>query len=396
MTKRAGQLQRTLAFKLAGTRSTRTPFFRLSLRRGWNASLPFGIARLAIVLTFVLLSGCGTYRRVSLNPQLAKQIEIKHVQLHYNLTPQQEEKILALDPQHVTAVDITNALAGTPAPRMILIHGGLDSVIARMVSFGDFLIGMGYPAQSITNPGDGTYTFSCLESARMLTGICAWYYEKEGLRPMLIGHSQGGFQVVKILNFLAGERGRNISVWSPLTWKSEKRIEFTDPLTGEQRTVVGLTLPYGSSLGAGGMTRILPNQWDMMLNLRAIPDSVEEFTGFYNGPDWKGGDFWGYGPANHSYARGTAKVRTVNLPSDYAHGQIPDTRHLLKSEAMKTWINNYRPSPESYSEPKLDVTFESDSRHILWAADVWFSIKKHWVIELQNLIRARRAARHAH
>ena len=27
----------------------------------------------------------------------------------------------------------------------------------------------------------------------------------------------------------------------------------------------------------------------------------------------------------------------------------------------------------------------------LWAADVWFSIKKHWVIEAQRLIRARRA-----
>jgi hypothetical protein len=225
----------------------------------------------------------------------------------------------------------------------------------------------------------------------MLAGICAWYYEKEGLRPMLVGHSQGGFQVVKILDCLAGERSKRVSVWSPLTWKSEQRTEFTDPLTGERRPVVGFRLPYGSGVGAGGFTRVLPNQWDMMFGLRSIPDSVEEFTGFYNGPDWKGGDFWGYGPANHSHAIGAAKVRNVNLPSEYKHGEIPDTRHLLQSEAMKSWINNYQPVDKAFDAPLLNVQFDGDSRHILWAADVWFSIKKHWVLELQNLIRARRA-----
>jgi len=30
--------------------------------------------------------------------------------------------------------------------------------------------------------------------------------------------------------------------------------------------------------------------------------------------------------------------------------------------------------------------------NVLWAADVWFSIKKHWCIEAQRLIRARHAA----
>jgi hypothetical protein len=28
----------------------------------------------------------------------------------------------------------------------------------------------------------------------------------------------------------------------------------------------------------------------------------------------------------------------------------------------------------------------------MWAEDVWYSIKKHWVLELQRLIKARRAA----
>jgi len=29
--------------------------------------------------------------------------------------------------------------------------------------------------------------------------------------------------------------------------------------------------------------------------------------------------------------------------------------------------------------------------NLLWAADVWFSVKKHWTLEAQRLIRARRA-----
>jgi hypothetical protein len=28
---------------------------------------------------------------------------------------------------------------------------------------------------------------------------------------------------------------------------------------------------------------------------------------------------------------------------------------------------------------------------VLWAADVWYSIKKHWCIEAQKLVRAQRA-----
>ena len=35
---------------------------------------------------------------------------------------------------------------------------------------------------------------------------------------------------------------------------------------------------------------------------------------------------------------------------------------------------------------------EGDSMNILWAADVWYSIKKHWVLEAQRFLRAKNAA----
>jgi len=194
--------------------------------------------------------------------------------------------------------------------------------------------------------------------------------------------------VVKVLRRLAGLSSSRLHVWNPLTWKQEAACDLLDPLTGQRRPVVGLHLPYVAAVGAGGLTRILPNQWDMCLTLRKVPDSVEEFTGFYKGKDLLGGDFLGYGSANHFRSMGRAVVRNVRLPSSYKHGAIPDTKHLLQSQQIKDWINAYHPRGEFVETPKPDLAFDADSKHILWAADVWYSIKKHWVIELQNLLRA--------
>jgi hypothetical protein len=81
----------------------------------------------------------------------------------------------------------------------------------------------------------------------------------------------------------------------------------------------------------------------------------------------------------------------VQLPASYHHGSIPDTVHLLKSEAIMTWINNYHPGGELPAVPD----FGADSSNILWAAEVWYGIKKHWVLELQQLIRKKGLAGHA-
>jgi hypothetical protein len=253
---------------------------------------------------------------------------------------------------------------------------------------------MGYPEFSLTNAADGTYTFSCYESSAKVAGMIAWYYEKEGLRPIIVGHSQGGFQAVKVLYHFAGVTADRLEVWNPITWKPEGRFEITDPLTGSARTVVGLQLPYVTTVGAGGLTRFLPNQWSMWGRLRKIPDSVEEFTGFYKGLDLLGGDFLGYGSANHSKPDGRAVVRTIRLPARYHHGAIPDTKHLLASQELMDWINHYQPGPGPVEAPRLDREFDANSRYILWAAEVWHSIKKHWVLELQRMIRAQSSRQH--
>lgn len=354
-----------------------------------------GILILMLLGTAALTgAGCATYNRHGLDPLQAREIESAYAARKDVLTPDLNARILALDPEHVTDVQIREVLARTPAPRIINIHGGIFPVHTRMISFSKFLIGMGYPELSITNGSDGTYTFSCYESSSKVAGMIAWYYEKEGLRPIIIGHSQGGLQAVKVLHRFAGLTADRLEVWNPLTWQPEGRFDITDPISGRVRPVVGLQLSYVTTVGSGGLARILPNQWSMCGRLRTIPDSVEEFTGFYKGLDPLGGDFLGYGPANYSRPNGQAVVRTVRLPSSYHHGSIPDTRHLLESQEIKDWINRYQPASGPVLTLELDQDFDADSRHILWAAEVWHSIKRHWVLELQRMIRAQPSQQH--
>lgn len=339
------------------------------------------------------LAGCATYRRQGLDTAGAAAFEKKSGRAIDTLGAETEDKILALNPDHVTAMAVAELLAHAPAPHIFCIHGGVHPANVHMISFAKFLAGMGYPESSLRNP-DGTWTFSCYESADMLAGMVAWYYEKDGLRPMLVGHSQGGMQVIKILDDFAGPPGRQIQLWNPLTWKAEPRTTLRDPLTGTNRPAAGLKLPFAAALDAGGLGRLMPNQWSIDFRLRMIPDSVEEFTGFYNSGDLLGGDLLGYGSLNLFHAKNSATVRNVRLPASDSHMETPGAEHLLKSRQIRDWINNYTPVPT----PNEDVkeTFDADSRHILFAADVWFSVKKHWVLELQRLIRARRAKTHGH
>lgn len=335
---------------------------------------------------FIFSLGCSTapykYREALYTQEVERWTVLRQLSTSQLL----EDEILALDPEHITEKDIKNLLSRAPAPRIINIHGGIYPVHLLMKSFSEFLIGMGYPEEKIRNPQDGSYSYSCYTRSKKLAGLIAWYYEKEGMRPMVIGHSQGGIQAVKVLYELNGSFSEAIPVWNPLSNKAEERFLIIDPITGDERNVIGLQVSYATAVGAGGLTMVLPNQWQMYGKLRRIPDTVEEFSGFYMGFDFFGGDFFGFGPANLYEPNGSAKVRNVKLPTGYNHVMVPKTRHLTESKEIRDWINNYTPT----DEPQLDVAFESSSKNIIWAADVWHSIKKHWTLELQRLIQAKR------
>jgi hypothetical protein len=77
----------------------------------------------------------------------------------------------------------------------------------------------------------------------------------------------------------------------------------------------------------------------------------------------------------------------VTLPAGYSHVFAPGTAHLGADPALREWINAFDPAKEaSWKGPEAE---KADS--VLWAADVWHSVKKHWVLEAQRFIRTRRA-----
>jgi hypothetical protein len=292
-----------------------------------------------------------------------------------------EERILALDPEHISETDVATTLSKAPAPQMILMHGGIYPVHLLMESTGRFLVKMGYPEDRIRHPTDRRWSYSPYEDSAHLAGLVAWYYEHQGLRPVIIGHSQGGVQAIKVLYELAGRFGSAIRVWDPHTDNALDRTTIVDPLTGAERPVVGLELSLVSTVGAGGMTLLLPNQWSMINNMYTIPDTVEEFIGYTMHFDligWRG--TWS--------PNGKAAVRNVELPSAYNHLTTPYVSPLADDKATRDWISGYAPG-----QPASNPPGESAGYATFWAADVWYAVKKHWALEAQRLIHARRAAR---
>ncbi len=293
-------------------------------------------------------------------------------------------RILALDPTRISERDVRDVLSHGPAPRIILLSGSLPLV--TMEPFGRFLVAMGYPEACIRDPANGAWWYSSYGSSTDLAGMLAWYYERDGMMPMLIGHSQGGMLVLRTLYELAGAFGATIPVRNPITGETLPRTEIVDPADGRSRPVVGLKVPYAAALATGKLPRLLLGQWTMLGKLREVPDTVDEFTGFLIEWDPIAGTFPGAEPYA---ASGTAIVRTVTLPSSYSHLGLPRTRHLAANPVTRAWIDAYVPgSAVTMPEDERGI----DRSNLLHAADIWYSVKKHWCLEAQRLMRSRMAA----
>jgi hypothetical protein len=202
--------------------------------------------------------------------------------------------------------------------------------------------------------------------------------------PMLIGHSQGGMVAIRVLYELAGEFGDSIPVWNPMRGGAEARTFIVDPRTGAGRPVVGLEVPYVAALATGKLPRFLLGQWTMLPRLRSIPDTVEEFTGFSLEWDPIAGNF---GSAEPFRATGAAQVRNVTLPPNASHITLPLAKEFALDPVARDWINGYVPGPGA---PYPSTGALEDRPNLLHAADVWYSVKKHWCLEAQRLIRSAR------
>jgi hypothetical protein len=303
------------------------------------------------------------------------------------MDPALEDRILALDPSKITAADVRDTLSKAPAPRIFTIRGGIYPVYLAMESFGAFLIGMGYPEDKILTPHERDWSLSPYESAPDIAGLLAWCYEHEGVRPTMIGHSQGGIQAVKVLHELAGDWSKELHPFNPLTKQFESATTIVDPLTGREQPVVGFRLGLVATVGTGGWALALPNHWIVLDRVRIIPDTVDEFVGYRIGFDLWALDGPAFDEIKSFHANGNAVVRNVWLPAEYAHVTVPATRDLLQNKAMRAWIDAFVPD-NSAALPPLP---EGPSDNVMFAANVWYELKKHWAIEAQRFVRARRA-----
>jgi len=292
-----------------------------------------------------------------------------------------EDRVLALVPERISAADVRDVLAHTYGPRIINLQGSVP--IVTMAPFAEFLIDMGYPAERVRNSYDGSLSYSSFVDARELAGTLAWYYEHEAMMPMLIGHSQGGMVAIKVLHELAGGFGPSVPVWNPSNGAAEGRTAIIDPVTGKERPVVGLKVPYAAALATGKLPRLLLGQWSMLTRLREIPDTVDEFTGFSLEWDPIAGNF---GTSEPYRATGSAQVRNLILPASASHLALPRVAELARDPATRDWIDRYVPGTAA-----APPTVQTDTVNLLHAADIWYSVKKHWCLEAQRLIRARRS-----
>lgn len=264
-----------------------------------------------------------------------------------------------------------------PAPRIININGTLGGY--RMDSFSRFLIKMGYPYESLVNPLNGHLSYSGFIDSRILAGLFAWFYEKDGMRPVLIGHSRGGMKAIEVLREFYLPSCKDLRPWNPIIRDFEDRNSIVDPVTTENRNLCNLGTGFASAVSTGSFMRILLLEWGSLNWLRDVPPGVERFLGIFIKGDLIGGDPLGLGPYK---TKGEGIVRNIHLKGDYHHIDLFETDDIPDDPAAKRWIDGYQPGRNKLkaSRPPL-----SDQGNILIAAELWYEIKHNWLRELERL-----------
>lgn len=283
-------------------------------------------------------------------------------------------RLRTLDCSHVSAADVRDVLSRAPAPRIMLLQGSVPLV--TMEPFARFLIAMGYPADRLRNPRDGALSYSSFVDSARLAGSLAYDYEQSGMEPMLIGHSQGGMLAIRTLYEFAGAFHESLDVVDPATGASLARTSILDPHTHHFRPVVGLRVSYAAAIATGWLPRVFLGQWDMIRRLRAVPDTVGEFTGFSLPNDAIAGNAMGDTPYK---ALGRASVRNVVLPGSYHHVTLPRADHLADDPALRRWIDAWTPGTAQASPA-------GDTENLVHATDIWYSVKRNWCAQAQGLL----------
>ncbi len=178
---------------------------------------------LAVLALAVGLAGCAT--RAMLAPDEAAQARPTpgSVLQSIPLDAAQEDRILALDPERVSEADVRDTLSHGPAPRIILMHGGIYPVHLAMASFGRFLARWATRRRRSATRRTAAGRTARTKAARMAPAWSRGTTSTTACRPMIVGHSQGGIQAVKILHELNGSFDAEVHPYDPQAHRLDRR-----------------------------------------------------------------------------------------------------------------------------------------------------------------------------
>ena len=188
----------------------------------------------------------------------------------------------------------------------------------------------------------GDWSYSSSRTARELAGTLAWYYEHDGMMPMLIGHSQGGMLAMRTLHELAGAFGATIPVWNPAHRRTLPRADDRRPRRpATSGRSSACKVPYAAAIATGKLPRLLLGP--VVDAPQAARDSGHRRR-FHRLLDRVGSDRRRRSRAPNPYAAsGTAHVRNVTLPASYSHIGLPRTLAPRREPVTRAWIDAYAP-----------------------------------------------------
>ena len=237
----------------------------------------------------------------------------------------------------------------------------------------EFLIAMGYPGKQMRDPRDGKLSQRSFGDSLHWAGTLAWYYESEGMMPMLIGHSQGGMMAIRILYELDGAFHDAIPVWDPLAGAAlaahdDSRSAHRRHASG-QGTEVGLCSSHGDGQADAG------SSGSMGHDRQVAPDSRHRHR---ISPDSR---FRGIRSREHLATLSPMPPSAPRACATSSCRPAPVTCGLPDTSASRHQCGHARAgsTPDRLSctrrRPRLPSV---DTSNIVHAADIWYSVKKHW------------------
>ena len=206
-------------------------------------------------------------------------------------------------------------------------------------------------------------------------------HERDGVRPIIIGHSKGGGVVIETLRALAGVYGDELPLVDPSTLVAEPRTRYADPAdrraAAASSTSSCRSRPRSRRAACRACCAASSSWRACCATCRTAPrrSSASRFPSIRSPGPWRA--------TRTRTARSAARTcATSSSRRGRATSARRAPRHLAADPATRAWIERYRPGAGAPLPDAHDVA------NLPMAAELWFAIKRAWCGEAQRAARA--------